>query len=152
MTAAITVKGLRKGHGSLTAVDGINFEVGRNEIFGVVGPNNAGKTTTIERLESLRSADGGAIAVLGLDPVRDRRLLRGRIGVQLQQSALPDDLKVREALDLFASFYKKPADRRPLLQGLWFGEPWGRHVTATLVLGGLLAVGAAVSALSFRWE
>jgi ABC-2 type transport system ATP-binding protein len=122
MAATISVTGLRKTYGRLAAVDGIDFEVRDNEIFGMIGPNGAGKTTTIECLEGLRSADGGRISILGLDPIRDRRELRERIGVQLQQSALPDDLRVWEALDLFASFYQKPADWRPLLDILGLGE------------------------------
>ncbi len=122
MAATITVTGLRKNYGTLAAVDGIDFEVRENEIFGMVGPNGAGKTTTIECLEGLRAPDGGRVSVLGFDPRRDERELRERIGVQLQQSALPDDLRVWEALDLFASFYRKPADGKPLLETLGLAE------------------------------
>jgi len=117
-TAAIEVAGLRKSYGRLAAVDGISFEVGRGEIFGMVGPNGAGKTTTIECLEGLRGADGGTIRVLGLEPRADGAELRERIGVQLQQSALPDDIKVWEALDLFASYYRKAVPWPPLLERL----------------------------------
>ena len=117
-TAAIEVAGLRKSYGRLAAVDGISFEVGRGEIFGMVGPNGAGKTTTIECLEGLRGADGGTIRVLGLEPRADGAELRERIGVQLQQSALPDDIKVWEALDLFASYYRKAVPWQPLLERL----------------------------------
>jgi ABC-2 type transport system ATP-binding protein len=84
----------------------------------MVGPNGAGKTTTIECLEGMRFSDGGEIRVLGLDPRKDGQELRERIGVQLQQSALPDDMKVWEALDLFASYYRKPAAWKPLLDRL----------------------------------
>jgi ABC-2 type transport system ATP-binding protein len=72
-------------------------------VFAILGPNGAGKTTTVEVLQGLRSRDGGMVRVLGLDPQRDRAQLRGRIGSQLQASALPDRLKVWEALDLFGS-------------------------------------------------
>ena len=119
---AIIAEGLRKTYGKLVAVDGISFDVRENEIFGVVGPNGAGKTTTIECLEGLRSPDGGRLSILGLDPRREGRELRERIGVQLQSSALPDDIKVREALSLFASFYRKPADTRPLLDALGLAD------------------------------
>jgi len=108
-TPAIEVESLAKSYGRLKAVDGVSFSVGKGEIFGMVGPNGAGKTTTIECLESMRSPDSGEIRVLGLDPRKDGQALRERIGVQLQQSALPDDMKVWEALDLFASYYRKPA-------------------------------------------
>lgn len=89
------------------------------EVFGIVGPNGAGKTTTVECLAGPRQPDGGTVSVLGLDPQKDGRKLRERVGVQLQQAALPDDLKVWEALDLYASFYKNVVDARPLL------EQWG---------------------------
>ncbi len=122
MTEAIAVKGLRKNYGALTAVDGVDFEVRAGEIFGMVGPNGAGKTTTIECLEGMRSADAGDIRILGLDPRRDGYELRERIGVQLQQSALPDDIKVWEALDLFASCYRTPAPWPPLLDELGLAD------------------------------
>ncbi len=122
MDRAIIVNDLSKSYGALAAVAGINFDVRRNEIFGIVGPNGAGKTTTIEMLEGLRDQDTGRLSVLGLDPHKDGKELRERIGVQLQQSALPDDIKVWEALDLFASFYRKPADWRPMLEVLGIAE------------------------------
>ena len=122
MTQAITVQSLRKTYGPLTAVDGVGFEVGSGEIFGMVGPNGAGKTTTIECLEGLRRPDSGDLRILGLDPRRDGYALRERIGVQLQQSALPDDIKVWEALDLFASYYRRPAPWRPLLDDLGIAD------------------------------
>ena len=104
---AIVLDGLHKSYGDVRAVDGISFAVRRGEIFGMVGPNGAGKTTTIECLEGLRKPSSGRVSVLGLDPDRQGYELRERIGVQLQQSALPDRLKVREILDLFAAFYPK---------------------------------------------
>ena len=116
--AAIEVTSLSKSYGQLKAVEGISFTVGTGEIFGMVGPNGAGKTTTIECLEGMRSADGGEIRVLGLDPRKDGHELRERIGVQLQQSSLPDDMKVWEALDLFASYYRKSVAWAPLLERL----------------------------------
>jgi ABC-2 type transport system ATP-binding protein len=122
MTSAITVKALRKTYGPLVAVDGVGFEVGAGEIFGMVGPNGAGKTTTIECLEGMRSPDAGDVRILGLDPRRNGYELRERIGVQLQQSSLPDDIKVWEALDLFASYYRKPAPWEPLLEELGIAD------------------------------
>jgi ABC-2 type transport system ATP-binding protein len=118
MTAAITVDGLRKAYGDVLAVDGIAFEIREGEIFGMVGPNGAGKTTTIECIEGLRKPDGGTLRVLGMDPQHDGYALRQRIGVQLQESALPPRVKVWEALDLFAAFYQHPVDWRPLLEQL----------------------------------
>lgn len=117
--AAIRVGGLRKKYGSVTAVEDISFEVRRGEIFGIVGPNGAGKTTTVECLTGMRVPDAGAIEVLGLDPRQRGNALRSRIGIQLQQAALPDRLKVWEALDLYSSFYARTLDWRDLM------EQWG---------------------------
>ena len=119
MAAIIEVSGLRKRYGATVAVDGISLTVQAGEILGIVGPNGAGKTTTVECLEGLRRPDEGTVRVLGLDPRRQGAQLRQRIGAQLQQAALPDRLKVWEALDLYASFYRHPADWRRLL------EEWG---------------------------
>ncbi|MDY6876067.1 MAG: ABC transporter ATP-binding protein [Chloroflexota bacterium] len=122
MTQAITVNDLRKFYGSVRAVDGIAFDIQEGEIFGMVGPNGAGKTTTIECIEGLRRPDGGNVQVLGLDPQRDGYELRERIGVQLQEAALPDRLKVWEALDLFAAFYHRSVDWHPILEQLGISE------------------------------
>jgi ABC-2 type transport system ATP-binding protein len=119
---AIVLDSLRKFYGDLRAVDGVSFDVGSGEIFGMVGPNGAGKTTTIECLEGLRQASEGRATVLGLDPQRQGYELRERIGVQLQQSALPDRLKVCEILSLFAAFYRKSVDWRPILEELGLAE------------------------------
>ena len=115
MNTIVQVEGLRKVYGSTVAVDDISFEVKEGEIFGMVGPNGAGKTTTIECLEGLRKPDAGTIRVLGVDPQHDGHTLRERTGMQLQQSNLPDRMKVWEALDLYASFYPKAADWKELL-------------------------------------
>jgi len=115
---AIDVRGLRKSYGSVQAVDGVDFAVQQGEIFGLVGPNGAGKTTTVECMEGLRHPDEGEVTILGLDPWRDGYELRERIGVQLQESALPARLKVWEALDLFASFYGRSVEWKPLLERL----------------------------------
>jgi ABC-2 type transport system ATP-binding protein len=92
------------------------------EIFGLIGPNGAGKTTTMECVEGLRSPDRGTIAVLGLDPVRDVYRLQDRIGVQLQEAQLQKRIKVREAVDLWASLYRKSVDAGHLLEQLGLVE------------------------------
>ncbi|SEP51929.1 ABC transporter ATP-binding protein [Amycolatopsis saalfeldensis] len=114
----IEVTELTKRYGNRVAVDGVSFTVERGEIFGILGTNGAGKTTAVECLQGLRTADAGTISVLGLDPARDRDELRRRVGVQLQESRLPEKLRVREALELFASFYPHPADVDSLLRRL----------------------------------
>jgi len=119
---AVSARDLVKHYPGTHAVDGVSFDVHHGEIFGMVGPNGAGKTTTIECLEGLRRPDGGTIQVLGLDPLKDRYPLRERIGVQFQSAALPDRLKVWEALDLFAAFYPHPVDWRPLLEQMGLAD------------------------------
>ena len=111
----ITVARVSKRYGAVTAVADVSLEVARGEIFGIVGPNGAGKTTTIEMMQGLRRPDGGTVQVLGLDPQRDVAAIRQRVGTQLQNAVLPDRMKVWEALDLYASYYARPADPRALL-------------------------------------
>ncbi len=118
MTAAVEVVDLKVTYGDKVAVNGISFEVEQGEIFGIVGPNGAGKTSTIECLEGLRHASAGTLRVLGLNPQQNRRKVQERIGCQLQESNLPDRLKVWEALELFASFYPRSLDYRQLLDAL----------------------------------
>ena len=116
MPPIIEVKNLRKTYGATVAVDDISFEVEEGEIFGLLGPNGAGKTTTVECLQALRDPDSGSIRVLGLEPRTEAMELRKLIGSQLQESALPDRIKVWEALDLFASLTADALDWRGLLQ------------------------------------
>src|SRR3984957_6287289 len=118
MPVAIEVQGLRKSYADTIAVHDVSFSVEQGEIFGIVGPNGAGKTTTVECIEGLRSPDGGHISVLGLNPGRDRAELTERLGVQLQDSELPERLRVGEALRLYASFYDSPGDWRELMDQL----------------------------------
>ena len=114
----IEVTNLRKTYGDRAAVDGVSFSVEEGEIFGILGPNGAGKTTTVETIAGLRTPDSGSISVLGLDPWQDRERLHSLVGVQLQESELPERITVREALDLFASFYADPEDPRRLIGDL----------------------------------
>jgi ABC-type uncharacterized transport system ATPase subunit len=93
----IEVSELQKRYGEKVAVSDVSFEVAEGEIFRILGPNGAGKTTTVECIAGLRERDGGRISVLGLDPGRDQGELREVLGMQLQESATPDKLRVREA-------------------------------------------------------
>ncbi len=112
---ALEVRNLHKRYGHHVAVDDVSFSVEEGEIFGIIGPNGAGKTTTVESIAGLRTPDSGSISVLGLDPIKDRTKVRERLGVQLQESSFPDAIKVAEALDLYSSFYRDPADWRELM-------------------------------------
>jgi ABC-2 type transport system ATP-binding protein len=117
---AIEVNDLHKTYGGRPVLRGLTFAVGEGEIFGIAGRNGAGKTTTVEILQGLRRRDAGSgsVEVLGFDPARERRRLRPLIGAQLQTSALPDRLRVGEALRLFARLAGDVVDWRALA-GEW---------------------------------
>ena len=114
----IDVRGLHKTYGPVVAVDGLDLSVAPAEIFGVVGPNGAGKTTTVECITGLRVPDSGSVRVLGLDPQADRNEVRQRVGVQLQESAFPAKIRVREVLELFGSFYRHSVNVPELVESL----------------------------------
>jgi ABC-2 type transport system ATP-binding protein len=118
----IQVQDLKKQYGSFEAVKGISFEVRPGEVFGLLGPNGAGKTSTVEILEGIRARSSGDVKVLGFDPDRQKSALKDRIGVCLQATNLPDKITVKEALDLFASFYSKTVDGDALLKRLQLWE------------------------------
>jgi ABC-2 type transport system ATP-binding protein len=113
----VTVRGLRKTYGSRTVVDGIDLDVEAGEIIGLIGANGAGKTTTVECVQGLRRPDGGAIRVLGVDPLTERHRLAGLVGSQLQSAALPDRLRVGEAVKLFSG-----RDGNDLLEQFGLGD------------------------------
>ena len=115
---AITVQHLVKRYGEFAAVNDISFSIKEKEIFGIIGPNGAGKTTTVECISGLRIPDSGSIRVYDLSPQKDRDKIREFVGVQLQESELPPRIKVREAVNLFSSFYPHPLDPDDLLESL----------------------------------
>lgn len=125
--SVVEVENLTKRYGDRTVVQDISFFVEKGEIFGVIGPNGAGKTTLVESIAGLRRQDSGRVRVLGLDPQKDRRALRSRLGIQLQDSLLPDKIKVWEALDLYSSFYPQPADWEQLIAALGLAEQRNTH-------------------------
>ena len=114
-TPVVTVDRLRKTYGATVAVEDVSLTVREGEVLGIIGPNGAGKTTTVECISGLRAPDSGEIRVFGLDPRRDRRRIREMVGVQLQEGAVPPNVRVGEAVELFASFYRSPAKTDELL-------------------------------------
>ena len=116
--AAVEISHLRKTYGATVAVDDVSFSVAEGEIFGILGPNGAGKSTTIECVIGLRTPDAGVVQVMGLNPLVDREELHAIVGVQLQASVLPARLKVGEILELFHSFYQRPADLGEIVDSL----------------------------------
>ena len=105
MDVIVECEHVTKKYGDLVAVNDVSFKVEEGEIFGLVGPNGAGKTTLIEMIEGLKTPDSGSIKALGLNPARQGNELKEKIGVLLQTTSIQPDIKVKEALTLFASFY-----------------------------------------------
>jgi ABC-2 type transport system ATP-binding protein len=118
----IDVDGLVKRYDGRAVVDDVTFSVEEGEVFGILGPNGAGKTTIVESIEGLRTPDEGRIRVFGLDPATDSTEIHQRLGAQLQESRLPDRIKVWEAMDLYSSFYRSPAHWPTLLDQLGIAD------------------------------
>jgi ABC-2 type transport system ATP-binding protein len=116
VSAVIEVQDLYKSYGPVEAVRGLSFVVQEGEVFGLLGPNGAGKTSTVEILEGLRTPDRGTVRVCGLDPLQAGERFKERIGAILQSTNLPDKLRAREAIELFAQLYRKHADTNELLK------------------------------------
>ncbi len=113
---AIVAHDLAKSYGHIRAVDGLSFAVERGEVFALLGPNGAGKTTTVEMLEGYRKPDAGTVQVLGYDPASQGREMKQHMGLMLQQTALYEKIRVREALDIFCSYYTNPRDPVDLIK------------------------------------
>jgi ABC-2 type transport system ATP-binding protein len=111
----LNVQNLTREYRGVTAVDSVSFSVEHGEIFGMIGPNGAGKTTTIECSLGLRAPTSGTVSLLGMNPRTERRTLFTRVGVQLQETAYQDHIRVREICAAIACMYEKPADWRELL-------------------------------------
>ncbi|MEV0582230.1 ABC transporter ATP-binding protein [Nonomuraea sp. NPDC050310] len=101
MTTAIEVTGLRQSYGAFEAVRGVSFEVGRGELFALLGTNGAGKTTTMEVLAGYAKASAGQVRVLGLDPIAERRRLRPKVSIMVQEAGFLGDLTVAETVGLW---------------------------------------------------
>ncbi|MDD3168558.1 MAG: ABC transporter ATP-binding protein [Eubacteriales bacterium] len=115
MEKALIVKELVKSYGSLTAVNHLSFEVDNGEIFGLLGHNGAGKTTSIECILGVKRADSGSALIFGKDPKKDRRRVFEKVGVQFQQTNYQDKIRVDEICQVTASLYREPADWEILL-------------------------------------
>lgn len=129
MSKVVEVESLVKRYGALAAVDDITFSVEEGEVFGVLGPNGAGKTTTVEMIEGLRKPDKGSIRVLGIDALREPERIKELIGVQLQTTSLYDQIRVREAVDLFGGYYQKAIPTATLLEEVSLTDKMTNYVS-----------------------
>ncbi|HUC59974.1 MAG TPA: ABC transporter ATP-binding protein [Streptosporangiaceae bacterium] len=131
---AIEVRGLVKHYGRTRAVDGLSMKARRGQVTAVLGPNGAGKTTTVETCEGYRRPDEGTVSVLGLDPLRDGRELRARVGVMLQSGGIPTMARAADYLKVMARFYANPIDPAVLIGQL--GLAGCAHTTFRRLSGG----------------
>ncbi len=116
MTNAIEMQHLSKSYGEVHAVRDVSLTVGAGEVFCLLGPNGAGKTTTVEIAEGHRVPSSGTVSVLGRAPARGERAWRDRIGIVLQDTAVPVDLSVGEALEMTARWYSRPRSVDELIE------------------------------------
>ena len=125
----IEVNNLEKKYGDVKAVDGVSFGVAQGEVFGILGPNGAGKTTTIEMIEGLRKPNAGSIKVCDIDALKEPRRIKELIGVQLQATSLYDNIRVKEAIDLFGSYYKKSIPSEQIMEEVSLTEKKNSQVS-----------------------
>ena len=116
METTIEVKKLCKSYDHIKAVENVNISICRGEVFGLLGANGAGKSTTIECILGTKKADSGTVSILGMNPQKERRNLFERIGVQFQEANYQDKIRVTELCEVTASLYKTSLDYRTLLK------------------------------------
>lgn len=126
--AAIEVRGLRKSYGDVTALVGVDLNVGHGEVFSLLGPNGAGKTTICEILEGYRKPDAGRVSVLGFDPMTGGTGFRSRIGIVLQESGVEREFTVREVVGLYRGYYPHPRGADEVIDLVGLGEKRGQRV------------------------
>jgi ABC-2 type transport system ATP-binding protein len=116
MEYSINISHLKKNYKEKTAIDNLSICVKKGEIFGLLGHNGAGKSTTIDCILGLKKFESGSVSVLGMDPVKERKKLFEKVGVQLQESYYQGSIKVGELCQEMYVLYKNPADYRELLE------------------------------------
>lgn len=122
MEAIISAENLSKSYHGQAALKSLSLTVKQGEAYGLLGPNGAGKTTAIECILGIRRADQGKVGILGLDPVKQRKKLFEKVGVQFQESEYQDKITVSELCEVTASLYRDPADSQKLLSEFGIGH------------------------------
>ena len=116
--SVIELTNISKSYGDVKAVDGISLQVKKGEVLGIIGANGAGKSTTLEIMMGIRRPDTGTVKVLGMNVEEASNEIKQKIGIQLQQTALYDRIKVKEALKLFSSYYDKTRNIQEIIETL----------------------------------
>lgn len=119
---AIIVNNLTKKYGNYTAVDNLSFQVRKGEVFGLLGANGAGKSTTIECILGTKKADSGMVSIFGCNPRKDRKNLFQKIGVQFQECDYQPEIRVSELCEETVCLYKNPSDWKELCNRFGIGD------------------------------
>lgn len=122
MEDAIKVEQLTKTYGKLLAVDNLSLSIKPGTVFGLLGANGAGKSTTIECILGTKKPDSGTVSILGMEPRKNRKQLFEKVGVQFQEANYQEQVKVGELCEVTASLYKTAADYFSLLQQFGIAE------------------------------
>ena len=122
MQEAIKVEHLSKSYGNLKVIDNLNLSVKSGTVYGLLGANGAGKSTTIECVLGIKKADTGTVSILEHDPKKDRTHLFQKVGVQFQESSYQAEIKVGELCEETACLYKNPTDWQKLCREFGIGD------------------------------
>lgn len=128
METTIQVDNLCKSYNGLQAVENVSFSIGRGEVFGLLGANGAGKSTTMECILGTKRQDEGTVSVLGMNPESDRKKLYERVGVQFQEATYQEKIRVSELCEITASFYRTTLDYEDLLKQFGLSDKWKSQV------------------------
>lgn len=129
METTIKVEHLSKSYANVKAVDHLNLSICRGEVFGLLGANGAGKSTTIECILGTKKQDSGTVSILGMDPQKERKKLFEKVGVQFQEANYQEKIRVSELCEITASLYKTAVDYTSLLTQFGLSDKLKSHVS-----------------------
>ena len=115
MEKTIQISGLSKSYDGKKVIENLSFSVAAGEVYGLLGANGVGKSTTIECILGTKKADSGTVRILGLDPWTERKQLFKQVGVQFQEANYPDKIKVKELCEETICLYRYPLAYKELL-------------------------------------
>ena len=129
MESVIQVKNLNKSYAGLKAIKNLDLSVNRGEVFGLLGANGAGKSSTIECMLGTKTQDGGTVSILGMNPQIERKKLFQKVGVQFQESHYQESICVKELCEVTSSLYKNATDYEGLLKRFGLADKLKGKVT-----------------------